>query len=67
MGNVSDYIRMDRPTNPVRHHMPFRGYHDPVSSFLFIIIFSFYMVILSVFFWVFGSLFVFQLLVCLML
>ncbi|XP_023758588.1 protein NBR1 homolog [Lactuca sativa] len=29
MGNVSDYIRMDRPTNPVRHHMPFRGYHDP--------------------------------------
>ncbi|CAI9280446.1 unnamed protein product [Lactuca saligna] len=29
MGNVSDYIRMDRPANPVRHHMPFRGYHDP--------------------------------------
>ncbi|KAL4584885.1 hypothetical protein LXL04_009495 [Taraxacum kok-saghyz] len=29
MGNVSDYIRMDRPTNVVRNHMGFRGFHDP--------------------------------------
>lgn len=29
MGNVSDYIRMDRPANVVRHHVPFRGFHDP--------------------------------------
>lgn len=29
MGNVSDYIRMDKPTNVGRHHMGFRGFHDP--------------------------------------
>lgn len=29
MGNVSDYIRMDRPINVVRPHMAFRGFHDP--------------------------------------
>lgn len=29
MGNVADYIRLDRPTNLVRHHMPFKGFHDP--------------------------------------
>ncbi|KAI3759429.1 hypothetical protein L6452_07238 [Arctium lappa] len=29
MGNVADYIRLDRPTNFARHHMPFKGFHDP--------------------------------------
>lgn len=28
MGNAIDYIRIDRPTNGFRHHMPFKGFYD---------------------------------------
>lgn len=29
MGNDADYMRLDRPTNLSRHHMHFKGFHDP--------------------------------------